>query len=241
MNIGQRTIWRKDFPNTIIDRPLADATKHILYKKAKAGNTDSAFELSDYLITDTGLKKLKKLIGRRKVTFVPVHAEENQGKNKIPLAVAFILYKRLNAKLNTEIIQATKVSRTGNNGWYRLANPPLFDGKITKNSLVIMIDDTQTQGGTFASLKGHIEMQDSIVIGAYALTGKQYSVQLRLSDKTLKQLRGQYESIENWWQQAFGYGFEHLTEWEARYSINSGKTPKQVRDSITKARLKTRR
>ncbi|WP_256462116.1 hypothetical protein [Moraxella nasovis] len=38
----------------------------------------------------------------------------------------------------------------------------------------IIIDDTQTQGGTFAAFKGYIEQGQSVVIVSYALTAKQY-------------------------------------------------------------------
>ncbi len=62
-----------------------------------------------------------------------------------------------------------------------------------------MIDDTQTQGGTFASLRGYIHANGGTVVGAYALTGKQYSVQLRLSKETFTLLKNGYSEIENWW------------------------------------------
>ena len=130
------------------------------------------------------------------------------------------------------MVQAVKVSRTGGDGWHRLANPPYFDGSIPSGAYVIMVDDTQTQGGTLASLKGHIEQSGATVIGAYALTGKQYSAQLRLSQETLKQLRERYGKLEPFWQDTFGYNFSKLTEWEAKFIINSRKTPDEVRDRI---------
>lgn len=138
--------------------------------------------------------------------------------------------------VDINVVQAVKVSRTGADGWHRLANSPSFDGKIEGNNSVIMIDDTQTQGGTFASFKGHIEYHGNEVIGAYALTGKQYSKQLRLDKEVLQQLRQNYGKVENFWQENFGYGFDKLTQWKAKFILNSGKSIEQVRDCIITAK-----
>ena len=226
-----RTSWQDDFPNTIIDRRLGDATSHSDYLLAKSGDVESAFRLAKDLITDDAIAKLANLIGDKEVVFAPVHAEESSGRNMIPLATAHILSRRLNCLIDTTVVQATKVSRTSGNGWHRLAYPPKFDGKIT-GKYVIMVDDTQTQGGTFAAFKGHIEQSGATVIGAYALTGKQYSSQLRLSAETLSELRKSYGAIEKFWYELFGYDFSKLTEWEARFIINSRKRADEVRDTI---------
>lgn len=229
-----RTEWG-DFPNTIIDRKLGDATSHPLYQGAKSSNIENAFYLAKDLITKEAIAHLQTLIDSRNVVFAPVHAEEQAGRNMIPVAVATILARNFDMKVDLNIVQATKVSRTGGDGWYRLANSPKFNGSID-DEFVIMVDDTQTQGGTFASCKGHIEQNGSKVIGSYALTGKQYSVQLKLDELTLKKLREKYGDIENWWQQIFGYDFTRLTEWEARFILNSGKTSDQVRNRILTAK-----
>lgn len=226
-----RTDWG-DLPNTIIDRKLGDATGHPLYEQAKAGDVASAYELAKDLVSDDAVGKLKALIGDKAVVFAPVHAEESTGRNMIPVAVATVLAKRLGGQVDLNVVQAVKVSRTGGNGWHRLANPPFFDGSIAKGNYVIMIDDTQTQGGTLAAFKGHIEQSGATVIGAYALTGKQYSAQLRLNNETLATLREHYGKIEPFWQQTFGYDFSKLTEWEAKFIINSGKSINEVRDRI---------
>lgn len=236
-----RTSWADNFLNTVIDRPLSDATTHPLYAAAKAGNSKSAYQLAKSLVSHKAIKQLHTITEGNHITLVPVHAEEAAGRNKIPLAVSVLLSKKLQLPFSTDIIQATKVSRTGKDGWYRLAHPPAFAGKLPNGSLALLVDDTQTQGGTFAALKGHIEAHGSRVIGAYALTGKQYSVQLRLSTETLTQLRHEYKHIEAWWQATFGYGFDKLTEWEARYILTSGKSPDQVRATILARRLETSR
>ena len=231
---SMRTDWG-NFPDTIIDRKLGDATGHPNYAKAKAGDVESAFLLAKDLISDDAVSKLSSLIGDKKVVFAPVHAEEQTGRNMIPVAVATFLSRKLGAKVDLNVVQAVKVSRSGSDGWYRLANSPSFSGSINSKN-VIMVDDTQTQGGTFAALKEHIESKGGGVIGSYALTGKQYSAQLRLDTKTLDGLRSKYGELENWWQETFGYDFTKLTESEAKFIINSRKTPDEVRDRVFTAK-----
>ncbi len=229
-----RSDWSDDFPDTVIDRKLGDATSHPLYLSAKKGNPEDAYRLAKDLVTDEAVEKLKKIINGRNVILVPVHAEEKIGYNMIPLATAEVLSKKLGMPVDLSIVQATHVARTGSDGWHRLIFSPAFDGHFPKGKLAIILDDTQTQGGTLASLKGYIEQQTGKVIGAYALTGKQYSVQLRLSKTTLHSLREKYGIIEKWWTEESGYDFSKLTEWEARFILNSRKTADEVRDIIIK-------
>ena len=50
------------------------------------------------------------------------------------------------------------------------------------------------------------------------MTGKAYSAKLKLEDDTLQALRIKHGTdLETWWVATFGYGFERLTESEARY------------------------
>ena len=69
-----------------------------------------------------------------------------------------------------------------------------------------------------ANLRGFLMESEGEVSGAVTLTGKAYSAKLALSPQTLTQLRDKHGSeLEQWWKKTFGYGFERLTESEARY------------------------
>jgi hypothetical protein len=68
-----------------------------------------------------------------------------------------------------------------------------------------------------ANLRGHIEVGGGHVIGAVALTGKPHSRTIALSLAQLSELRKRHGSLEDWWRDRFGFGFECLTESEARY------------------------
>ena len=156
-----RTDWNM-FPKTVIDRGLGDATSHYMYEAAKAGDVESAYILAKDLVSDEAIAELERIIDGRETIIVPVHAEEAVGRNMIPLATSAVIAKKLGLEVDTNIVQAIKVSRTGGDGWHRLANPPAFDGTINNDKCVIIVDDTQTQGGTFAALKGHIETTGTV-------------------------------------------------------------------------------
>ncbi|HVY05716.1 MAG TPA: hypothetical protein VHB46_07040 [Burkholderiales bacterium] len=71
---------------------------------------------------------------------------------------------------------------------------------------------------------------------ASTLTGKPYSAKLTLEQATLEALRAKHgDGLESWWKEAFGYGFELLTESEARY-LERADDAQLIRDRIIAAR-----
>jgi len=235
-----RSDWGDDFTTVIIDRPVGDAKKDDNYIDAKSGDPIKALALAKNLIQDATIDKLKAIVELHEnddISIVPVHADEETGYNMIPLACAVYIESKLNlinVTVDKNIVQSLRVGRTNKDGWYRLANPPGFSGKVKKNSKIIIIDDNITQGGTFVVLKAHIEKQGGIVIGAYALTGKQFSSKLKISEETLCDLRKDYEQLEKWWEKEFKYNFSHFTESEGKYIINSKKSDEFIRNTILK-------
>jgi hypoxanthine-guanine phosphoribosyltransferase len=100
----------------------------------------------------------------------------------------------------------------------------------------VLVDDFVGQGGTLANLRGYALSGSAEVIGAVTLTGKGYSAKLNLSPQTLHSLRDRYETeFEGWWRQSFGYGFDKLTESEARYLLRA-ENAHTIRDRIAQAR-----
>jgi hypothetical protein len=86
----------------------------------------------------------------------------------------------------------------------------------------LLVDDFVGQGGTLANLRAHIIRGGGIVRGATVLTGKQHSANLALRDSTIEALRLKHgQELENWWEQMFRFGFDCLTESEARYLLNT--------------------
>jgi hypoxanthine phosphoribosyltransferase len=141
--------------------------------------------------------------------------------NVIPRVFARVLSKALDLTSANNIIQINRVSHTGADGYHRLAFPPLFGGEVKKQEY-FLVDDFIGQGGTLANLKGFVESCGAKVVGATTLTGKAYSAKLNLTEETLQALRRKHgNELEQWWAATFGYGFERLTESEARYLTRS--------------------
>jgi len=99
------------------------------------------------------------------------------------------------------------------------------------------MDDFIGQGGTLANLRAFIETKGGRVVGAVALTGKAYSSTLALTDETLKTLRIKHGNIESWWWEQFGFGFESLTESEARYLLRA-ENADTIRSRLAEAKQK---
>ncbi|MBI4601409.1 MAG: phosphoribosyltransferase [Planctomycetes bacterium] len=195
--------------------------KHPAYPAAKKGDSEAAERLVLAVATIGALDRISALLGSTKPTLVAVHALETEGMNAIPRVFARILAQTLDLPTDRQVVQINRVVHTGADGYSRLAFPALFDGEARPGQY-FLVDDFVAQGGTLANLKGFLEQRGGAVVGATALGGKAYSARLRLDDQTLKELRGKHgPELETWWHAAFGYGFDRLTESEARYLIRA--------------------
>ncbi|PWV62410.1 hypothetical protein [Plasticicumulans acidivorans] len=98
------------------------------------------------------------------------------------------------------------------------------------------LDDTLTQSGTVAKLRGDIGYQSIQAIALTVLTGKQYSARLVLLPDTLAKLRNHYATLEPWWNTVFGHGFADLSGSEVRSLLGSQQEADAIRDRILAAR-----
>ena len=85
-----------------------------------------------------------------------------------------------------------------------------------------------------ANFRGYVEANGGIVLGATVLTGKPFSAKMRLTEQRLTSLREKYADLEFWWKDYFGYGFDCLTESEARYLERSPNVD-TIRNRVTAA------
>lgn len=233
--LSRKRGWQ-GFPDSVVDTSLGAQSKDPSYEAAKSGDMKAALELVSRVMSSDAEDKVRSMIGNSKPIVVSVHAEEAAGRNKIPLATAIELGDRLGLEVDTKIVQATRAKRTGADGMARIGVQPEFTGDVVRGADYLIVDDTLTQGGTIAQLKTHIEEGGGHVVGAFTLSGKQYSAKISLDEQTLSQLREQYGSIEPWWSSELGYGFDGLTQSEARFILKSGLSPDQVRDRVAAAR-----
>lgn len=218
-------------PDVVVGHSLGAATGHKDYAAAKAGDVPAAVRLARDLVTPDLVSRVRKEIGDAKPLILPVISEEATGRNKIPLATAQVLGDKLGLDTVSDVVQANRPHRTGMDGLDRLFAVPEFDGAIEPGRDYLLVDDTVTQGATFAALASHIQQGGGNVVGAVALTGKQYSARMEASDKTLQQLRAKHGDLEDDFRAATGYGFDALTQSEARYLANYEPT-QRLRDRV---------
>lgn len=233
--------WDASFPDVAVAHPLAFLNNHPDYAAAKAGDSAAALRVARDAITPEFVEQVLQAIPPgSKPTIVPVLAREGAGDNRVPLAAAEVLAQRLGLETSTKPLQAEKIGRTSASAMERVARQPTFQGEVAPGDY-ILLDDTLTQGGTLAQLKTHIEDNGGRVVLATALTGKNYSRKLSLDSSTLAEVRGKYGSIEPWFRETFGYGFEGLTQSEARTILTFDRgvlSPEQLRDRLAASRVR---
>ena len=230
---SRRTSSGNRVPDVVIGHRLGDLNRHPDYEAAKAGDSQAAARIAIDLVDDAFVKRVRDSAGNAKL-IVPVVSVEASGRNKIPAAVADLLAEKLGSDADTEIVQVNSPKRTDMDGLDRLLSPPVFEGVVQKGATYVLVDDTVTQGGTFAALASHIADNGAEVVGLVALTGKQYSATLSLPPELLAQVRERFQDVEPQFQAATGYGFDALTASEARYLVKHDDA-QRVRDRIIAA------
>ena len=232
-----RTAWR-DFPDAIL---LADETRtrrHPAYAAAKAGDAVAAADLVLALVDEAGTAAVRGLlsaVGAVQPVLVAAHAYERDGFNAIPAALARLLSQRLAIPFDTVVVQTNIVGHTGASGYHRLARQAAFGGEVARDRAHIMVDDFIGQGGTLANLRGWIEKQSGMTVGAVGLAGKPHSAKLTPSREQLHELREKHgPNFEAWWRERFGHAFDCLTQSEARYLARSPDAD-TIRDRLASA------
>jgi hypothetical protein len=210
-----------DFPDVLICASEGTVHKHPRYAQAKIGDAISADALVEDILAVTDMDAIRKFVGDSHPRLLAVHALESAGMNAIPRVLAKHMSNDFGLALDSGISQLNRVTHTRADGYHRLANPAVFDGRLLKSNY-ILIDDFIGQGGTLANLRGYVHQHGGTVVGAISLAGQQRSSRLRLGEETLHKLRSKHgDELEKWWLSTFGYGLDCLTESEAAYLCRS--------------------
>ena len=220
-----RVPWR-EFPDAGLLAEVATTKHHPAYAAAKSGDSTAASDLVDDLVDDSATEAAQALTacvhGARPVVLLSAHAYESAGVNAIPAALAQLLSRRFDMPYDSRVVQTNVVGHTGADGYGRLARQAMFGGVVANGSEFLLVDDFVGQGGTLANLRGWVETQGGIVIGAVGLTGKAHSAKLKPSGEQLEELRQKHgPELEEWWHLRFGHAFDCLTQSEARYLARS--------------------
>ncbi len=206
------------------------------YAAAKAGDAVAASRMVDRFINPRAIEQVEALMGGAKLILLPVHAVEVAGINEIPVALAERFAAEFGFDIDDSIVQDNTVGHTGASGYQRLANPALFSGNVKARAEYLIVDDFIGQGGTVANLKGFVEARGGRVIGITTLTGRSYSAKLAPEPLLIRAVRDKHgNDLETWWQQEFGYGFDCLTQSEARY-LERSPDADTIRKRVVEAR-----
>jgi hypothetical protein len=224
-----------DFPDVIIHADESMVKRHPRYRDAKAGDAEAAGDLVSDTVSPEAIESLKDFLKGRKPLLISAHAMEGEGVNAIPEALAELLAERLGLEIESGIVQTNAVGHTGASGFQRLAWQPSFDGNVIAGREYLIVDDFVGMGGTIANLKGYIELQGGVVIGATTLTGKPYSAKIAPDRNTLQELRDKHgKELEDWWKEKNAHTFDCLTQSEARYLLRTENVDR-IRNKIAEA------
>ena len=235
--IPDRTPWGRT-ETVLIAGDTSVVQGHPSYVAAKGGDLGASMILVGDIIGPDMLSRMREAMSGQAPILVGVHAVEGVGVNAIPQAMAAWLNEKFGWPVDDGIVQINRVGHTKSSGWHRLANQALFDGDVTPGAGYLILDDFIGQGGTMANLRGHIEKRGGIVVDFLALTGKPYSATLSVIEETLQALRVKHGNAETWWKERFGFGFDALTESEARYLLRA-EDADTIRNRLAEAKQKS--
>jgi len=213
-----RRPWPPAFPDVIIHTDVGTRDAHPSYAAAKAGDIDASLALAEVLISEAAVGQLQALIGGADVILLPIVADEATGFNAIPDAMANLLGRRLQVRIEVGgIVQVNKVGHTRAPAFQRIVTPALFEGAVQPGSTYLLVDDHVGLGGTLANLRGHVEAGGGTVIGMTTLTESRSARHIALHPDTRRMLWERHgQPLEDLWQSQFGHGIDCLTEVEAQ-------------------------
>jgi hypothetical protein len=214
-----RSPWEADFPPVAIHAPRSEVSTHPWFEGARSGDVDAAALLVADTCSGPVVDSLAELGKDKQPLLASVHPYKASGLNVLPAVLAHGLHMLLGWETDTELVQANVIDHVGDVGFNHLAQQAVFAGAVEPGRAYVLVDDFIGQGGTLTNLRGHIMAGGGRVLGATVLTGNTASSTLRLDTGRLQELRDQHGSIEQWWHEYFGFGFDCLTHSEAGFLL----------------------
>jgi hypothetical protein len=216
--------WPANFPNVRVMTNGGKLTGHPDFKAAKRGDAEAGARL---VMALAGRLKLRALAQAHPNAIVlPVIASERTGNNAIPGAFAERIAYVTGLRTAFDVVQVSRVGRTGSPLWHRMAFRPQYAGPIEAGAEYLLVDDMVTGGGSLAELRRYVEGQGGKVVGMATLAAAQYSTNIALSEETRLALEARMgvDLLREFLQTENLYGGEQraLTESEARALLAAG-------------------
>ncbi|CAN7347361.1 hypothetical protein LJR074_001989 [Acidovorax sp. LjRoot74] len=213
-----------DFRN---DNPLK---AHADYKAAKGGDVQAAARLVQDLVKPESLAAARAQFGPD-VIFVPVHAQEASGQNKLPIALAAHYAQAAGGSFDPGVVQSNKAFHTGADAMQRLIARAEFSGAVEPGRRYVLVDDVTTMGSTLADMAAYIQRNGGEVSGSVVMVNAMRGGKMQADRKIINQLEARHgDDI----RKLFGFGPEQLTAPEAQYLIGF-RTSDELRDRVAKA------
>lgn len=146
-----RAAWGDEFPDALIIANESAVKQHADYRAAKTGDARAAVRLVRALVSDEAIDALGRALCERHPIVASIHAQERDGINEIPEALAVRIAERLRLQTDASLVQTNVVNHTGADGFSRLARQALFAGDVIDNTAYLIVDDFIGQGGTMAN------------------------------------------------------------------------------------------
>ena len=143
-------------------------TRDPSFSAAKGGDGQAAKDLVLRHVTQENLEEARQKFGKN-AHYVPVRAENLNGRNKIPTALASRYAHATDGNLENEILQTNRVHHTGKSLIGRMKARAEFGGPVVKGGKYVLVDDVGVLGGTLAELADHIRKNGGEVKGVVTL------------------------------------------------------------------------
>jgi hypothetical protein len=195
--------------------------KNDLYEAAKAGDIKAAQELVDFFLTPNpnpkkipdqkDREKIKKQNFARvgkilelkklhpKAILAAIHANEENGRNKIPVILANRIAEIGKFRIEDSIVQISEPFRTKKNHAQRMQKESMvrFDGIVQKGEEYIAIDDAVGMGGTFGAFNKFVKDNNATVVDLVALGQGYTGVNIVMTQEILAKLIMAFDNDAN--------------------------------------------
>lgn len=155
------TVWGDSFPAVVNHTSASIARQHPDFHAAKHGDYDAALRLIDDLVKDDRIADIAERYPDAHIIYN--HRMQGDGINMIPAAYA-AKFAAAGMTVEHDIIAVTNVSHTNASDISRLSKRMRFEGKVSKGTNYILLDDFITSGAELRDMRDFVQSQGGNVV-----------------------------------------------------------------------------